>query len=385
MLGRREHGRHGALHCEWHGAAASGPPLVLLHGLGSSSADWALQLPTFGERHRVLVFDLPGHGASPRPRGRLTIEAVADDVAQLLRQMGLPPAHMIGLSFGGCVALALAIRAPDRVRSLILVNAFARLQAAGPRSAMRIVQRLALLATAPMERVAAHVARGLFGEPSQRDLYEAAVASLSRTSRRTYGAALGALAAFDARARLAEVRCPTLVVAGARDTTVPRAAQEALARAIPGAGLVVLDESGHASNIDQPARFNRLVLEFLAAIDGGLMYGVSPLAQEKCVPCRGDSPAVSGEEMRQLLPQIPEWSIVERKGIARLERIFRFPDFARALDFTNRVGALAEAEGHHPALLTEWGRVTVGWWTHAINGLHRNDFVMAARTDALAR
>ena len=69
----------------------------------------------------------------------------------------------------------------------------------------------------------------------------------------------------------------------------------------------------------------------------------------------------------------------------RLERAFTFSDFAAALAFTNRVGAAAEAEGHHPALLTEWGRVTVTWWTHAIRGLHRNDFVMAAKTDALAR
>jgi 4a-hydroxytetrahydrobiopterin dehydratase len=87
--------------------------------------------------------------------------------------------------------------------------------------------------------------------------------------------------------------------------------------------------------------------------------------------------------MRGLKPEIPQWSVVERDGIARLERVFRFANFAEALAFTNRVGALAEAAGHHPAITTEWGRVTVGWWTHAIAGLHRNDFVMAAKTDQL--
>ena len=76
--------------------------------------------------------------------------------------------------------------------------------------------------------------------------------------------------------------------------------------------------------------------------------------------------------------------MLERDGVKRLERVFTFPDFAGALAFTNRVGAIAEAAGHHPALLTEWGRVTVGWWTHAIGGLHRNDFIMAARTEPLA-
>jgi 4a-hydroxytetrahydrobiopterin dehydratase len=90
---------------------------------------------------------------------------------------------------------------------------------------------------------------------------------------------------------------------------------------------------------------------------------------------------VSEAESRDLLRQIPGWTVVERAGVRELERVFTFADFARALAFTNRVGALAEAQGHHPALLTEWGRVTVRWWTHAIHGLHRNDFIMAARTD----
>ena len=76
--------------------------------------------------------------------------------------------------------------------------------------------------------------------------------------------------------------------------------------------------------------------------------------------------------------------MIERDGIRRLERVFRLKDFAQALEFTNKVGALAEAEGHHPALLTQWGSVTVTWWTHKIRGLHRNDFIMAAKTDRLA-
>ena len=75
---------------------------------------------------------------------------------------------------------------------------------------------------------------------------------------------------------------------------------------------------------------------------------------------------------------------MEREGIERLERVFEFPDFAQAIAFTNRVGEIAEAEGHHPAILTEWGSVTVTWWTHKIRGLHKNDLVMAARTDELA-
>jgi 4a-hydroxytetrahydrobiopterin dehydratase len=107
------------------------------------------------------------------------------------------------------------------------------------------------------------------------------------------------------------------------------------------------------------------------------------LTQMKCTACRRGEPTVTDAEIATLHPQVPAWQIVEREGIKRLERVFSFPDFVRALEFTDRVGRLAETEGHHPALLTEWGRVTVTWWTHKIKGLHRNDFIMAAKTDHL--
>ena len=105
------------------------------------------------------------------------------------------------------------------------------------------------------------------------------------------------------------------------------------------------------------------------------------LTQMKCTACRGGEPTLTDAEVEELRPQVPDWRIVERDGVKRLERAFTFDDFAQALAFTNRVGEQAEEEGHHPALLTEWGKVTVTWWTHKIGGLHRNDFIMAARTD----
>lgn len=98
-----------------------------------------------------------------------------------------------------------------------------------------------------------------------------------------------------------------------------------------------------------------------------------------------DAPKVGAAEIAALIQDLPGWRVVTRDGIERLERVFTFPNFAAALAFTNRVGDLAEAQGHHPALLTEWGRLTVTWWTHVIGDLHRNDFIMAARTDALGK
>ena len=112
-------------------------------------------------------------------------------------------------------------------------------------------------------------------------------------------------------------------------------------------------------------------------------FDMGELKQMKCVACQRGAPQVKAEESRTLHMQVADWALVERDGIQRLERVFDFPDFRGALTFTNAVGALAEEEGHHPALLTEWGSVTVTWWTHKIRGLHQNDFIMAAKTDQL--
>ena len=110
---------------------------------------------------------------------------------------------------------------------------------------------------------------------------------------------------------------------------------------------------------------------------------MNDLVNEHCVRLRKDSRKVTAAELREFLPRIPEWKIVQRKRVKQLQRVFKFKDFAQALAFTNEVGKIAEAEDHHPALLTEWGRVTVNWWAHIIKGLHRNDFIMAAKTDEI--
>ncbi len=110
---------------------------------------------------------------------------------------------------------------------------------------------------------------------------------------------------------------------------------------------------------------------------------MTELVNEKCEACRRDSPKVTNEEVAQLHPAVPEWEIVEEAEIPKLRRVFRYPDFAASLTFTDAVGALAEEQGHHPRIVTEWGSVTVTWWTHKIRNLHRNDFVMAAKTDQL--
>jgi 4a-hydroxytetrahydrobiopterin dehydratase len=110
---------------------------------------------------------------------------------------------------------------------------------------------------------------------------------------------------------------------------------------------------------------------------------MSELTEQKCTACRADAPAVTDAEKTEMLKQIPEWTVQDHNGIPTLVREYAFDDFVKALEFTNKVGAIAEEAGHHPAITTEYGKVTVAWWTHKIRNLHRNDFIMAAKTDAV--
>jgi 4a-hydroxytetrahydrobiopterin dehydratase len=105
------------------------------------------------------------------------------------------------------------------------------------------------------------------------------------------------------------------------------------------------------------------------------------LSQQECEACRADAPKISDEDLKALMPNIPDWNVIVVDGIMQLSREFGFNNFAQAMAFSNRVGDIAEAGGHHPAILTEWGKVTVTWWSHKIRGLHKNDLIMAARTD----
>jgi len=110
---------------------------------------------------------------------------------------------------------------------------------------------------------------------------------------------------------------------------------------------------------------------------------MSGLDKLQCVACRGGEPTLTEAQIAEYLPQLNEWQVKEVDGVKRLEHVYKFKNFAEAIEFTNRVGAIAEEQDHHPRIITEWGRVTVQWWTHKIGGLHQNDFIMAARTDKL--
>lgn len=114
---------------------------------------------------------------------------------------------------------------------------------------------------------------------------------------------------------------------------------------------------------------------------GGIIFKMTNLLHQKCVACRAGEPTLADSEIAEFQPQVAEWQVKEVGGMKCLKRVYKFNNFAQALEFTNKIAAIAEEEDHHPLIVLEWGRVTVNWWTHIIKGLHKNDFIMAAKTD----
>jgi 3-oxoadipate enol-lactonase len=244
----------------------AGTSVLLLHGLGSSAEDWLFQIPALTRHHRVAAVDLPGHGGMPVLPGWPTIGDYAKLVAEAAQEHGRTPAHVVGLSLGGAVALQLAIEFPSYVRSLTLVNTFDRLRLT-PAALLRGTVRLALVVSGHMDRLGQWVADGLFPRADQAALRAAGATRIASNPRRGYLQALWAVARFDARPELASIRLPTLVVGGLRDTTVPRRGSLELARRIPQARLRWLEGAGHVATVDSADELNAILLSFLSEVE----------------------------------------------------------------------------------------------------------------------
>lgn len=237
-----------------------GPPLVLLHGLGSCTLDWFPVTPGLAPAYRLILVDLRGHGESSRTlEGGYGIKPMSDDVIRVLDELGVERAHLLGLSLGGCVALQLAVKHPARVNRMIVVNSFARLRHQGIRTFVSRLSRL-YAALKGMDALARVVATSLFDDPEYQAItYERIRQNDLGVMRQT----MLALARFNILDDLKRIQAPTLVLIGDRDRTVsPLCAYDMMAR-IPRARLRVIADAGHALPYDQPEAFIKHTLEFL--------------------------------------------------------------------------------------------------------------------------
>ncbi len=246
--------------------AGAGDAIVLLHGLGSGGQDWLLQFPVLSEKFRVIAPDLPGHGRSEKPRSRVRVPDLANDVVSLLNTLEVSRAHLVGLSLGGCVAQQMALDCPARVRSLTLVNTFARFDLGEPGNALPLLVRMGVLGLLGLPAQARFVAARMFPKPEQAPLRKLAAERIAANDPATYRRMLAAIQLFDVTRRLGEITCPALVIAGDRDSTVSLRAKRLLASRIPGARFELIADSGHATPVDQPEAFNQIVMDFVESV-----------------------------------------------------------------------------------------------------------------------
>jgi pimeloyl-ACP methyl ester carboxylesterase len=243
--------------------AGQGDPVVFIHGLGSSARDWEYQVPFFAPRYRVVVFDVRGHGRSDKPTGPYSVPLFAQDAAALIRALEAAPAHVVGISMGGMIALQLAVDEPALVRSLVVVNSGPELVVRTFRERLMILQRFLIVRLLRMRKMEEVLSQRLFPRPDQAPLRQMFVERWAENDPRAYREAMRALVGWSVADRLGDIRCPTLVIASDQDYT-PVSAKEAYVARMPNARLVVIPDAHHAVTVERPEEFNQALLDFLA-------------------------------------------------------------------------------------------------------------------------
>jgi 3-oxoadipate enol-lactonase len=239
-------------------------PVMLLHGLGVNGASWSLQFGALAENgYRPIAPDARGFGQSRYPGGAMTVARMAEDMGALLEALALVPAHVVGISMGGVLALQMALTHAHMIEKLVLVNTFARLRPERPSVWAYFAFRMILVHTMGLEAQARAVARRVLPREDQAAMREIMIQTVRQANPRAYRGAMRALALFDVQDRLREIRLPTMLVTGADDNTVPPPLQRKLLLGILGAQQVIIPNAGHAVTADQPDAFNRVLLEFL--------------------------------------------------------------------------------------------------------------------------
>ncbi len=242
-----------------------GPPLLLIHGLGSSSRDWENQVTPLADLYQVITLDLRGHGRSSKPPGRYSIRMFAEDTAALIHALEVAPVHVVGISMGGMVAFELAAHFPELLRSLMIVNSYPEMRVETFQEHLQIWRRYMFLELLGMRGTGLMLGKHLFPYPEQADLRELFVQRWAQNDKRAYRESLRAIVNWDVEDYLSEIRCPVLVVASDQDY-MPLAEKKVYAAKIPNAKLVVIEDARHAVTAERPVQFNAVLMEFLAGL-----------------------------------------------------------------------------------------------------------------------
>lgn len=243
---------------EIHG---TGEPLLLIHGLGSSSRDWEYQLPAFTEHYQVITCDVRGHGQSAKPPGPYSVPMFADDIIQLMQALDIAPAHVLGISMGGMIAYQLAVDHPEMVKSLIAVNCNPELPVRNFKDRLAIWQREIIVQLIGMRKMGQVLSERLFIKPDQEKLRQIFVQRWAENDPKAYLAAMRAIVGWSVVAELPKLTMPVLVIAADQDYSFVDD-KTAYIPLMPNAQMLVIENSRHATPVEHPEAFNQAVLSF---------------------------------------------------------------------------------------------------------------------------
>ncbi|MEO8623512.1 MAG: alpha/beta hydrolase [bacterium] len=247
---------------ERHG---EGEPVLLIHGLGSSTEDWEPQVDALSNYFTVIAYDVRGHGRTAKPRGTYSVPQFAEDAARLVEHVGLGPMHVMGLSMGGMIAFQLAADRPDLVRSVIIVNSGPEMILRSWKEKFAIFQRRVIVRVMGMSKMGEVLSTRLLPAPEHAALRETFVERWGRNDPGAYLRALSALVGWSVMAKLPAITCPVLVVAADQDYT-PVAWKRDYTAKMPHASLVVIPNARHMMPVETPEPFHNAIIPFLTGM-----------------------------------------------------------------------------------------------------------------------
>lgn len=242
----------------------SGPPILFLHGLGSSTRDWESQTTHFAAKHAVVTVDLRGHGQSEKPPGPYSIRGFSDDVAALLGEVDLIPVVVVGLSLGGMVGFQLAVDHPEVVAELVIVNAVPAFELESSRQRLEIAVRKVILRFMGMRKIGEVLAGRLFPDENMEEQRATMTQRWAENDKRAYRDSFQAILDWDGVTEaMSHVEKPILMVASDQDYMTIEAKQP-FVDAMPSAEMFVIENAHHAVPAERPEEFNTVLEEFLA-------------------------------------------------------------------------------------------------------------------------
>lgn len=267
----------------YYEVTGDGEPLLFIHGLGSNSRAWKMQVPIFSEHYKVITFDIRGHGQSGKSPGPYSIETFVADTVELMKSLGLGSAHVVGHSLGGMIGLQLCTGVPEMVKSLVIMNGYFEGYVRTFKDGFECLKQIVLVGLTGMQKERQVASGQVFPRQDQQQLHQVIIQRLALNNKRAYISTFLALLGWSAMDSLSTIECPVLVIASDQDL-VPVSVKEAYVSKIPHAELVVIANSRHATPTEQPEKFNAVLREFLSKhsrmTDGRIIYASQALTEQ---------------------------------------------------------------------------------------------------------